>query len=280
LYIAGSLADMGEDSQGLWDDEDGFYYDLLRRPDCTWDRLRIRTLVGLIPLFAVEVFEETKWKNLSNLSKRLDWFMKQRPDLVNLVSRWKDVQGNQTHLFSLLRGHRMKLLLRRMLDDKEFFSPYGIRSVSKIYEEQPFQYWLGGEDHSVKYTPAESDSNMFGGNSNWRGPVWMPLNYLLVESLYRFHEYYTDDFKVECPVGSGHYATLAEIAQELGNRLKAIFLRNDKGERPVFGGHPKLNHDEHFKDYILFHEYFHGDNGKGLGASHQTGWTGLVALLK
>ncbi len=280
LYIAGSLADMGEDSQGLWDDEDGFYYDLLRRPDCTWDRLRIRTLVGLIPLFAVEVFEEAKWQSLPNLVKRLDWFMKQRPDLVNLVSRWKDVQGNQTHLFSLLRGHRMKLLLKRMLDENEFLSPYGIRSVSKIYEKQPFQYWLGGEDFSVKYTPAESDSNMFGGNSNWRGPVWMPLNYLLVESLYRFHEYYTDDFKVECPAGSGHYATLADIAQGLGNRLKNIFLRNDKGERPMFGGHPKLNHDEHFKDYILFHEYFHGDNGKGLGASHQTGWTGLVALLK
>jgi len=280
LYIAGSLANMGEDSLGLWDDQDGFYYDVLRRPDGTWDRLRLRTLVGLIPMFAVTIFEEAKWKNLPMLTERLDWFMQQRPDLVNLVSRWKDTKGNQKHLFSLLRGHRMKLLLRRMLDTNEFLSDYGIRSVSKIYDQQPYQYWLNGADYSVKYTPAESDSSMFGGNSNWRGPIWMPINFLLIESLYRFHEYYTDDFKVEYPTGSGKYVTLAEIAQALSKKLKNIFLRNEKGERAVFGGHPKLNHDEHFKDYILFHEYFNGDDGKGLGASHQTGWTGLVALLK
>jgi hypothetical protein len=280
LYIAGSLANLGEDSLGLWDDQDGFYYDVLRRPDCSWDRLRLRTLVGLIPMFAVTIFEEAKWKSLPLLTERLDWFMKQRPDLVNLVSRWKDTKGDQKHLFSLLRGHRMKLLLKRMLDENEFLSDYGIRSISKVYEEHPYQYMLNGDDHQVKYTPAESDSSMFGGNSNWRGPIWMPINYLLIESLYRFHEYYTDDFKVEYPTGSNQYFTLAEIAHKLGVRLKSIFLVNDKGERPVFGGHHKLNHDEHFKDYILFHEYFHGDNGKGLGASHQTGWTGLVALLK
>jgi hypothetical protein len=279
LYIAGSLANMGEDSLGLWDDEDGFYYDVLRKPDGNWDRLRLRTLVGLIPMFAVTIFDEAKWKSLPMLTERLDWFMQQRPDLVNLVSRWKDTKGDQQHLFSLLRGHRMKLLLRRMLDTKEFLSDYGIRSISKIYEK-PYQYWLNGEDHSVKYTPAESDSSMFGGNSNWRGPIWMPINYLLIEALYRFHEYYTDDFKVEYPTGSNEYLTLEQIAQALSKRLKNIFLLNDKGERPVFGGHPKLNHDEHFKNYILFHEYFHGDNGKGLGASHQTGWTGLVALLR
>lgn len=280
LYIAGSLANMGEDSLGMWDDKDGFYYDVLRRPDCTWDRLRLRTLVGLIPMFAVTIFEEAKWKNLPMLTERLDWFMQQRPDLVNLVSRWKDTKGDQQHLFSLLRGHRMKLLLRRMLDTSEFLSDYGIRSISKIYDENPYQYFLNGADYSVKYTPAESDSSMFGGNSNWRGPIWMPINYLLVEALYRFHEYYTDDFKVEYPTGSGQYLTLAQIAGALSQRIKNIFLRNDNGERPVFGGHPKLNHDEHFRDYILFHEYFHGDNGAGLGASHQTGWTGLVALLK
>jgi hypothetical protein len=279
LYIAGSLANMGEDSLGLWDDEDGFYYDVLRKPDGNWDRLRLRTLVGLIPMFAVTIFDEAKWKNLPMLTERLDWFMQQRPDLVNLVSRWKDTKGDQQHLFSLLRGHRMKLLLRRMLDTNEFLSDYGIRSISKIYE-QPYKYWLNGEDHSVKYTPAESDSSMFGGNSNWRGPIWMPINYLLIEALYRFHEYYTDDFKVEYPTGSNQYFTLARIAQALSQRLKNIFLLNEKGERPVFGGHPKFNHDEHFKNYILFHECFHGDNGKGLGASHQTGWTGLVALLK
>ncbi len=279
LYIAGSLAHMGEDSLGLWDDEDGFYYDLLRHPDCSWDRLRLRTLVGLIPMFAVTIFDEAKWKNLPLLSQRLDWFMKQRPDLVNLVSRWKDTKGDQQHLFSLLRGHRMKLLLRRMLDPNEFLSDHGIRSVSKVYEQQPFRYWLGGEDLSVHYLPAESDSNMFGGNSNWRGPIWMPINYLLMMSLYWFHDYYTDDFKVEYPTGSGEYFSLAQIGDALGQRLKSIFLRNEKGQRPVFGGHPKLDHDEHFRDLILFHEYFNGDTGKGLGASHQTGWTGLIALI-
>ncbi|WP_345949120.1 glucosidase [Mucilaginibacter sp. PAMB04274] len=279
LYIAGSLANLGEDSLGLWDDEDGFYYDVLRKPDCSWDRLRLRTLVGLIPMFAVIIFDEAKWQNLPGLTERLDWFMNQRPDLVNLVSRWKDTKGTETHLFSLLRGHRMKLLLRRMLDANEFLSDYGIRSLSKVYEQTPYQYILNGADYSVKYTPAESDSNMFGGNSNWRGPIWMPMNYLLVGALHRFHEYYTDDFKVEYPTGSGQYLTLAEIAHALSKRLKGIFLRNEKGERPVFGGHPKFNQDEHFKDYILFYEYFHGDTGKGLGASHQTGWTGLVALL-
>ncbi|GGI51969.1 glucosidase [Mucilaginibacter galii] len=279
LYIAGSLANMGEDSLGLWDDQDGFYYDVLRHPDCSWDRLRLRTLVGLIPMFAVIVFDEAKWKNLPLFSERLDWFMQQRPDLVDLVSRWKDTKGNQKHLFSLLRGHRMKLLLKRMLDTNEFLSDYGIRSISKVYEQQPYQYFLNGADYSVKYTPAESDSNMFGGNSNWRGPIWMPINYLLICSLDRFQEYYTDDFRVEYPTGSGQYFSLAEIAQALRERLKNIFLKDGQGNRPVFGGHPKLNTDPHFKDYILFHEYFHGDNGKGLGASHQTGWTGLVALL-
>ena len=280
LYIAGSLANLGEDSLGLWDNEDGFYYDMLRKPDCSWERLRLRTLVGLIPMFAVTIFEEAKWKNLPMLTERLDWFMQQRPDLVNLVSRWKDTKGDQKHLFSLLRGHRMKLLLWRMLDTNEFLSDYGIRSISKVYEQHPYKYSLNGDEHLVKYTPAESDSSMFGGNSNWRGPIWMPINYLIIESLYRFHEYYTDDFKVEYPTGSGEYFTLSQIADALSQRLKSLFLVNDEGERPIFGGHPKFNHDEHFKNYLLFYEYFHGDNGKGLGASHQTGWTGLVALLK
>ncbi|WP_342645996.1 glucosidase [Mucilaginibacter sp. CSA2-8R] len=280
LFIAGSLTNIGEDALGLWDEQDGFFYDVLRKPDGGYDRLRLRTLVGLIPMFAVIVFDEARWRNLPRLTERLDWFMQQRPDLVNLVSRWKDTKGNQKHLFSLLRGHRMKLLLKRMLDTNEFLSPYGIRSISKVYEQQPFKYMLNNADYSVKYLPAESDSSMFGGNSNWRGPIWMPINYLLISALYRFHEYYSDDFKVEYPTHSGKYFTLVEIGDALGERLKSIFLKNEHGERPVFGGHPKLNHDPHFKDYILFHEYFHGDNGKGLGASHQTGWTGLAALLR
>lgn len=279
LYIAGSIANMGEDSLGLWDDQDGFYYDLLRKPNGENDRLRLRTLVGLIPMFAVIVFDENKWNKLPNLKKQLDKFMNQRSDLVQLVSYWKDTKGNEQHLFSLLRGHRMKLLLHRMLDPNEFLSDYGIRSISKQYQEHPYHYVLNGMDYEVKYNPAESDTGMFGGNSNWRGPIWMPINYLLIQSLYNFQEYYTDDFKVEYPTRSGHYYSLAQIATSLGNRLKNIFLRNENGERPVFGGYKKLNQDPHFKDYILFHEYFQGDTGKGLGASHQTGWTGLIALL-
>lgn len=279
LYIAGSISDMGEDASGLWDDGDGFYYDMLRKPDGSADRLRLRSLVGLIPMFAQVVFEEAKWEKLPRLKQHMDWFMKQRPDLVQLVSHWTDTKGNNQHLLSLLRGHRMKLLLKRMLDTKEFLSDHGVRSVSKVYFEEPFRYHLDGSDYIVKYIPAESDSNMFGGNSNWRGPVWLPVNYLIIESLRNFQQYYTDEFKVECPTGSGQYLTLAEIADFLSGRLKGLFLRNKDGERPVSGGHPKFNHDPFFKDYILFHEYFNGDDGKGLGASHQTGWTGLVALL-
>ena len=279
LFIAGSIANMGEESIGLWDDQDGFYYDLLRKPDGTSDRLRLRTLVGLIPMFAVIVFDENKWTSLPKLKSHLDWFMKQRPDLVTLVSHWPDKQGNDQHLLSLLRGHRMKLLLHRMLDTNEFLSDYGIRSISKVYKDNPYHYTLDNMDFSVRYNPAESDTGLFGGNSNWRGPIWMPINYLLIQALYSFQEYYSDDFKVEYPTGSGQYYTLCQIADLLAHRLKSIFLRDEKGVRPVFGGHPKLNDDPYFKDYILFHEYFNGDNGKGLGASHQTGWTGLIALL-
>ncbi len=279
LYIAGSISDMGEDAYGLWDDEDGFYYDMLRTADGGADRLRLRSLVGLIPMYATILFDESKWKKLPKLKKQLDWFMSQRPELVKLVSHWKDTNGNNLHLLSLLRGHRMKLLLRRMLDPNEFLSEYGIRSLSKVYETSPYHYHLDNLDYTVKYLPAESDSDMFGGNSNWRGPIWMPMNYLIVESLKSFQEYYTDEFKVEYPTGSGEYFSLAEIAGLLSKRLKSVFLRNDKGERPVFGGNTKFNNDPHFKDYILFHEYFNGDSGKGLGASHQTGWTALIATL-
>jgi hypothetical protein len=279
LYIAGAITHMGEDSMGLWDEEDGFYYDLIRKPDNSWDRLRLRTLVGLIPMCAAIVFDEDKWKNLPKLKKRLEQLNIERPDLAALVSNWKDKTGDEQHLMSLLRGHRMKLLLHRMLDENEFLSPHGIRSISKVYKDHPFDYWLNGVDYSVRYNPAESDSGMFGGNSNWRGPIWMPINYLLIQSLYKFHEYYTDEFRVEYPTHSGNFHSLKEIGDALSQRLKSIFLRNEKGERPVFGGNTKFNRDPNFKDYILFHEYFHGDTGKGLGASHQTGWTGLVAVL-
>lgn len=279
LYIAGSISSMGEDSAGLWDDEDGFYYDMLRKPDGGADRLRLRSMVGLIPLYAQIVFDEEKWDKLPKLKAHLAWFMAKRPDLVKLVSHWTDTKGNNQHLLSLLRGHRMKLLLKRMLDSAELLSDYGIRSLSKAYADDAYCYQLDGMTYTVRYVPAESDSDTFGGNSNWRGPIWMPVNYLIIESLKNFQEYYTDDFKVEFPTRSGQYFSLAEIAAALSGQLKSIFLKNGSGERPANGGHHKFDHDPYFKDYILFHEYFDGDTGKGLGASHQTGWTALLALL-
>jgi hypothetical protein len=274
LYIAGSITSMGEDSQGLWDEEDGFYYDLIRKPHGDWDRLKLRSLVGLIPMFASIVFHEARWCNLPYLTSRLEELKKQRPDLAALVSNWVDTKGDQQHLLSLLRGHRMKRLLRRMLDPKEFLSDYGIRSISKVYKDRPYEYRLNGKNYSVSYNPAESHSDLFGGNSNWRGPIWMPINYLLIQSLHSFQEYYTDEFRVEYPTHSGQFFSLAEIAESLSNRLNSIFLPDENGERPVNGGNPLFNHDPHFKDYVMFYEYFHGDTGQGLGASHQTGWTG------
>ncbi len=206
--------------------------------------------------------------------------MHERPDLEALVSRWEGINGESNmHLLSLLRGHRMKCLLHRMLDENEFLSPHGIRSLSKVYEKDPFNFQLNGQHFSVPYTPAESTTSMFGGNSNWRGPVWVPVNYLLIQSMRRFHDYYGDDFKIEMPVGTGRFITIDQAADELAQRLKSLFLRDEAGRRPIYGDNEKLQTDPHFKDYILFYEYFNGDTGEGLGASHQTGWTSLVALL-
>ena len=202
-----------------------------------------------------------------------------RPDLANLVSRWHEPGLGDRRLLSLLRAHRMKALLRRMLDETEFLSDYGIRALSKAHEADPYVFEHQGHRLSVAYTPAESETGSFGGNSNWRGPIWFPVNYLLIESLQKFHHYYGDDFKVECPTGSGNMLTLEQVAEELGRRLIRIFMRDGQGRRAVFGEHPKLQHDPHFRDHLLFYEYFHGDNGRGVGASHQTGWTGLVAKL-
>src|SRR6266496_5071848 len=236
-------------------------------------------MVGLIPLFAVEVLDHQLLEEAPEFAQRLRWFLKYRPDLASLVSRWQDKNEGEKHLLSLLRGHRMKKILERMLDGNEFLSEYGIRSLSKEYEKDPYQFNLDGADFTVDYSPGESTIGMFGGNSNWRGPVWMPLNYLIIESLQRFHYYYGDDFKIECPTGSGQLMTIRQIADELSRRLTKLFLKGEDGQRPVLKYHPKLATDPHFKDYVLFHEYFHGDNGRGVGASHQTGWTGLVAKL-
>jgi hypothetical protein len=281
LHIAAAMASMGavNDNDGLWDNEDEFFYDTIRLPGDRSIRLKVRTMVGLIPLFAVEVIDDKILQLLPEFGKRLSWLLANRPDLAALVSRWHEKGSEEKHLLSLLRGHRVKRLLYRMLDETEFLSDYGVRSVSKYHEAHPYQLQVDGHLMTIKYTPAESDVDIFGGNSNWRGPVWFAPNYLLIESLQRFYHYYGEDFKVEYPTNSGKLYTLDEISVELSKRLARIFLRDEKGLRPVYGSSAKLQTDPYFKDYILFFEYFHGDNGTGLGAGHQTGWTGLVAKL-
>jgi glycogen debranching enzyme len=236
-------------------------------------------MVGLIPLFAVEVISTETLKNNPEFEERMSWFLRHRPDLAQLVSRWYEEGKEDKHLLSLLRGHRMKRLLHRMLDESAFLSEYGVRSLSKEYEAQPFRFAEEGVELIVQYLPGESDSYTYGGNSNWRGPIWMPMNFLVIESLRKFHYFYSDDFRVEYPTGSGKLYSLKEIGTELANRLLKIFLKDENGRRAVAGNNEKLQKDPHFADLIHFHEYFHGEHGKGLGAAHQTGWSGLVANL-
>jgi hypothetical protein len=279
LYIAGAMASMGDVQNGLWDDKDEFYYDQIRLPDNTVERLKLRSMVGLIPLFAVEVISTETLKNNPAFEKRMSWFLRHRPDLAQLVSRWFEEGKENKHLLSLLRGHRMKRLLSRMLDESEFLSDYGVRSLSKAYEKQPFVFRKEGVELSVKYLPGESDSYTYGGNSNWRGPIWLQMNFLMIESLRKFHYFYSDDFRIEYPTRSGEFYSLKEVGTKLAERLLKIFLKDENGRRAVNGNNEKMQTDPYFRDLIQFHEYFHGDNGKGLGAAHQTGWTGLVANL-
>jgi hypothetical protein len=277
IYIAGAMANLGVGNQGLWDDDDGFFYDQLRLPDNSTEKMKVRSVVGLSPLFAAEVLDDDDIINNPIFKDRLEWFAANRPDLAALVSRWNEKSATGKHLISLLRGYRMKSLLKYLLDENEFLSDYGIRSVSKYHLNNPYSVSVNGVTFSVKYTPAESDSGLFGGNSNWRGPIWMPINYLLIESLKRFYLFYGDEFKIECPTGSGVFMTLDEVANELYARVNKIFLRDENGKRAVFGAYDKIQSDTNFKDYLQFYEYFDGDNGRGVGASHQTGWTGLIA---
>ena len=281
LSIAGAMTNMAESGAGLWDEADQFYYDKLILGDGDHDvlTLRVRSMVGLIPLFAVETLEPQTLDRLPEFKQRLNWFLKHRPQLAALVSRWEEPGLGERRLLSLLRGSRMKKLLKRMLDESEFLSDYGIRALSRVHAEHPYHFHCHDEQLDVTYQPGESQSNLFGGNSNWRGPIWFPVNFLIIESLQKFHHYYGDDFKIECPTGSGNYLTIDGVAQELAHRLTRLFRRDVTGRRPVFGQCEKLQRDPHFRDYLLFHEYFHGDNGRGAGASHQTGWTGLVAKL-
>ncbi|MGC8751088.1 MGH1-like glycoside hydrolase domain-containing protein [Hydrotalea sp.] len=279
LYIAAAIENLGDEKNGLWDEVDQFFYDSLHLPDGNLIRLKVRSIVGLIPLFAVEVLDHATLEALPGFSKRLDWFLNYRPDLAALVSRWQDKSADEKHLLSLLRGHRMKKILERMLDETEFLSPYGVRSLSKFHEQNPYTFYVDGKSFEVKYTPAESTSGLYGGNSNWRGPIWFPLNFLIIESLQRFHFYYGDDFKVECPKGSNNFISLDAVADEITNRLKHLFLPDKNGHKPYLGNDVQMQTDEHFQNYWWFHEYFNADTGKGLGASHQTGWTGLIAKL-
>jgi hypothetical protein len=274
------MNNLGGKGIGLWDEPDEFYYDVLHLPNARYLPLRVRSLVGLMPLLAVETIEPELLDAMPGFKERLEWYLANRPDLASLISRWHQPGEGERRLISLTRGHRMKCLLRRMLDPNEFLSDYGVRSLSKFHGQHP--YVLQGADgavRTVRYDPGEAQTDMFGGNSNWRGPVWLPINYLLIESLQKFHHYYGDDFKVECPTGSGRFLTLNEIANDLSNRLIRLWVRDQSGARPFERASGHALSAAHDRDLYWFHEYFHGDTGAGLGASHQTGWTGLVAKL-
>jgi hypothetical protein len=279
LYIAHAMNNMGEDGLSLWDEDDGFYYDALHLPAGRNLSMKVRSMVGLIPLFAVETLEPKLLDRLPGFKRRMQWFIENRPDLIGSVACMSTGGQSERRLLSIVDRDRLRRVLKLMLDEDEFLSPYGIRAVSRYHHEHPFVLNVNGAEYRVDYEPAESSTGLFGGNSNWRGPIWFPLNYLIIESLQKFHHYLGDDYKVECPTGSGQMLTLWEVAAELSRRLSRIFLRDERGQRPVHGGTAKFQTDPHWRDLILFYEYFHGDNGAGIGASHQTGWTGLVAKL-
>jgi hypothetical protein len=279
LYIASAMNNLGDEGISLWNEEDGFYYDVLHLHGEGNQPLKVRSMVGLIPLFAVGTIEPETLDALPNFKRRLYWFIENRPDLIGNVSCMRTPGMGERRLLSVAWRERLEKVLRVMLDENEFLSPYGIRALSRFHKDDPYILRVNGDEHRVDYEPAESSSGLFGGNSNWRGPIWFPVNYLLIESLQKFHHYYGDDLKVECPTGSGNFMNLWEVSQELSRRLSHIFLRNGDGARAVFGDSEKFQRDEHFRDYIPFYEYFHGDDGRGVGASHQTGWTGLVAKL-
>ena len=281
LHIAEAMANRGgvDGGMGLWDDEDGFFYDVLNTADDRLIPLKLRSMVGLIPLFAVEVLDPVMLEKVPEFAGRLRWFLNYRTDLAALCAKWNVPGMGDRRLLSLVPGERLVRILQRMLDESEFLSDYGVRALSRVYLEHPYRFAVGDHELTVHYQPGESDSGLFGGNSNWRGPIWMPVNFLLVESLQKFAYYYHDALTVECPTGSGRRMTLLEASEELTRRLTRIFLKDASGRRPVLAYHPKLHDDPHFRDLVLFHEYFHGDTGRGVGASHQTGWSGLVAKL-
>jgi hypothetical protein len=265
----------------MWDEEDGFYYDVLRLPDGSARRLKVRSMVGLLPLCATTVIEEWQRDAVKSLAEAWMTRMERMPELLDSVHATgpghRGVGGRG--IAALVNEQRLRRILTRMLDEKEFLSPFGIRALSRYHLEHPYALEVGGQGYNVGYLPAESDTGMFGGNSNWRGPIWMPVNVLIIRALIQYYLYYGENFRIECPTGSGQMMNLFQVSEELATRLSRIFLRDAQGRRAVYGGAEKFQKDPYWRDYILFYEYFHGDNGAGLGASHQTGWTGLIARL-
>ena len=278
-YIAAGMNKPGRD--GMWDEEDGFYYDLLRLPDGSAQRLRVRSMVGLLPLCATTIIEHSQREALPESMKQISERLRRMPELLNTIHPTGPGHFGvaERGIMALVNPERLRRILTKMLDENEFLSPYGIRSLSKFHERNPYLFHAGGQEYRVDYLPAESNTGMFGGNSNWRGPIWMPVNVMIIRALLNFYLYYGDNFTIECPTGSGKMMNLFAVSKEISDRLSRIFLQDERGRRPVYGGTEKFQSDPHWRDHILFYEYFHGDNGAGLGASHQTGWTGDVAKL-
>jgi hypothetical protein len=278
-FIAAAMNRPGQ--EGMWDEEDGFYYDILRLPDGSATRLKVRSMVGLLPLCATTVTEKWQRELVPRATAAFQRRLCRMPELMESMHLTGPGHFGvaERGMIALLNPERLRRILTKMLDENEFLSPYGIRSLSKFHEQHPYVFQVQGQEYRVDYLPGESNTGMFGGNSNWRGPIWMPVNAMIIRALLNFYLYYGDNFKIECPTSSGKIMNLFEVSKEIADRLSRIFLRNEQGRRPVYGGLDKFQSDLHWRDYILFYEYFHGDNGAGLGASHQTGWTGLVAEM-
>jgi len=278
LYIVNAM-NRSIDGEGIWDEEQGFYYDVLHVSDGEHIPMRIRSIVGLVPLFAVQTLEPGLMQRLPNFAHRIQWYLEHRPDLTRNIACFHAEGVKERQLLAIVDEKRLRRILQIMLDEKEFLSPYGIRSISQFHRDHPFKLEIGGRESVVDYEPGESTTSLFGGNSNWRGPIWFPVNFLIIEALQRYHHYYGDKLKVECPTGSGNSMNLGQVAAELSDRLAGLFTRNAEGKRPAHGRNPLFQSDPYWKDLVLFYEYFHADSGAGLGASHQTGWTGLIAKL-
>ena len=279
MWIAGAMDRVGEHQDEMWDEEDGFFYDVLRLPDGEAMRLKVRSMVGLLPLAAVAIFEEDILEKLPTFRKHAREFATRHPELTANLHMPATPGMAGRRMLATVNEDKLRRILARMLDESEFYGPHGIRALSREHLEHPFRFEYGGQEFRVSYLPGDSDSGMFGGNSNWRGPVWMPVNFLLYIALLRLAAYYGDTFTVECPTGSGNQVPLFDVAHDLAERLIGTFVRGSDGRRPVFGGTEKFQTDPHWRDNLLFFEYFHGDNGAGIGASHQTGWTGLIAQI-